>query len=261
MPLSEDQKKAMREGRQKAALARREAKALNPSDLPAGADRREAVAIVKDALQEKIEKRQERDGIAPLDAAKMAQRDNEILSHLDHAGNIPLKNQEPGKRYVFLTVADGYEEDAKANIAMMHANAETHGFHPVQGDSPVARDLIGAGRCSGTTLRGVGDTVLYEQREEDARKMEAGIQRKLDIQGAVEENSVIYARDRLAGERLPNTMRGTSGDYSYSELVQRMAGPAGHGRTNFTEGDLRRGSLRGPDGQVMQPGYEQGRLR
>ena len=68
---------------------------------------------------------------------------------------------------------------------------------------------------------------------------------------------------------LPNTMHGAAGDFSRDPLMRHVAGAAGQtetftynpNQTNFTEGDLRRGSLRGPSGQVMQPGFERGRMR
>ena len=239
-------------------------------DLPAGHEREEARREAADTLQEEIETRQEQDGIEPLDKSKMLRRDNEILSKLDPLGTIPIENPEPGKRYVFLTAADGYPDNAKANIRAMHAGAKRVGMTPVQGmDNPVAANLIGDGATSGTSLRGVGDTVLFEQREEDAQRMEDESRRKMDKQNAVEENSVIYASQVLGRAGLPNTMHGAAGDFSRDPLMRHVAGAAGQAetftynpnQTNFTEGDLRRGSLRGPSGQVMQPGFERGRMR
>ena len=247
-------------------------KADKPMDIPAGHERDEALRETADKLQEEIEARQERDGIEPLDASKFAKRDNEILGQLDSAGFIPIENAEPGKRYVFLTAADGYPDNAKANIRQMHATAKRLGMRPVEGkkeDNPVAANLIGHDVAGGTSLRAVGDTVLFEQSEEMAQQMEMADQRKLDNQMAVEENSVVYASERLGRAGLPNTMHAMAGDFSRDPVMGRVAGAAGHtetfqynpNKTNFTEGDLRRGSLKGPDGRPIQPGYETRRFR
>jgi hypothetical protein len=239
-------------------------------DLPAGHERDEAKREVADELQEEIEKRQAQDGIEPIDASKLAQRDNEILGQLDAEGFIPIQNQEPGKRYVFLTVADGYPEQAQSNIRRQHTRAEHFRFKPVQGaDNPVAQNLIGGGRASGTTLRGVGDTVLFEQRLEDEEQMIAYHQHQMDKDMAIEENSVVFAQKVLGSAQLPNTMHAARGDFGSDPLLRHVAGAAGHSetfaydpnRTNFTEGDLRRGSLKGPDGRPIQPGYEARRYR
>ena len=74
------------------------AKGDKPMDIPAGHERDEAERRVADELQEEIEKRQARDGIEPIDASKLARRDNEILGQLDAEGFIPIQNNEPGKR-------------------------------------------------------------------------------------------------------------------------------------------------------------------
>jgi len=236
-----------------------------PQDIPAGHEREEVKKSVADSLQEEIETRQARDGIEPIDASKFAQRDNEILGQLDAAGNIPIENRRPGFRYVFLTAADGYPDNAKSNIRQMHATAKRLGMKAVQGnDNPVAANLIGNDVASGTTLRAVGDTVLFEQPEEAAQDMEAASQRKMDNMMAVEENSVVYASERLGRHGLPNTMHGMAGDFGRDPVMSRIAGSAGHAetfqynpnRTNFTEGDLRRGSMPGPDGRTLQPGFE-----
>ena len=236
-----------------------------PQDIPAGHEREEVKKAVADSLQEEIETRQARDGIEPIDASKFAQRDNEILGQLDAAGNIPIENGRPGFRYVFLTAADGYPDNAKSNIRQMHATAKRLGMKAVQGnDNPVAANLIGNDVASGTTLRAVGDTVLFEQPEEAAQDMEAASQRKMDNMMAVEENSVVYASERLGRHGLPNTMHGMAGDFGRDPVMSRIAGSAGHAetfqynpnRTNFTEGDLRRGSMPGPDGRTLQPGFE-----
>lgn len=241
-----------------------------PSELPAGHKRDEALRETADSLQAEIETRQERDGIEPIDASKFAQRDNEILGQLDAAGNIPIENRRPGFRYVFLTAADGYPDNAKSNIRQMHATAKRLGMKAVQGnDNPVAANLIGNDVASGTTLRAVGDTVLFEQPEEAAQDMEAASQRKMDNMMAVEENSVVYASERLGRAGLPNTMHGVAGDFSRDPVMGRVAGSAGHtetfsynpSRTNFTEGDLRRGSMQGPHGQTLQPGFDARRYR
>lgn len=237
-----------------------------PMDLPAGHERDEAKREVADELQEEIETRQARDGIEPIDAAKMAQRDNEILGQLDAAGFIPIENREEDKNYVFLTVADGYPDNAKANIRQMHATAKRLGFKPVQGkDNPVAANLIGNDSAGPTSLRGVGDTVLFEQTEEARRAMEDADRRKLNNQMAIEEQSVVYASERLGRAGMANTMH-TLNDAD--PRVARGAGPLQSetfsyqpNRTNFTEGDLRRGSMPGPDGRTLQPGFDARRFR
>lgn len=233
---------------------------INPSQEPAGYKRAEAKAIVKDQLEQRVEEENAAVGMEAVDQAKLDHRDNEIIRHLiprgPKRGQVAIENAQPGYRYAMFTVADGYGSQAQRDISEMHTKGADFGYQPVQGDSPEAPNLKGQGRASGSTLRGVGDTVLMRIREDEAQQMDeyhAELQRR---KGAVEEKSLMLAE--RYGVR---TMHAVAGDFRSDPLMASVAGEAGRVesfrmRTDFSEGDLRRGSMQGPDGRILQPGFE-----
>lgn len=230
---------------------------LIPSELPAGHPRNEAKQRVKDDLEARIDANAETEAIDP---AKLNQRDNEILRHVveggPETGSIPVENAQQGWRYGRFTVADGFGSAARANIRSMHEAAKLNGWRPVSGEDTEDERFKGNDCAGGSSLRGVGDTILMKIREEDYQRMLAKSREKQRREGAIEEQSLI-----LAERHGVRTMHAVAGDFNQDPMMARVAGDAGREetyrmRTTITEGDLRRGSMRGPDGRVLQPGYE-----
>jgi hypothetical protein len=258
--MTEEHKKALAEGRARAAMERGETENIIPADLPPGADRDEAIAMVADRNAEKIEENMSRDGIEAVDSGKFAQRDNEILRHVDE-GSVPVTGAKSGYRLAWLTKADSsMSSGAVAAVRRMLSDARSVGYRPVQGDDhPTGQEFIGNDGATGTTLRGVGDTILHEIREEDYQSMMLRNRQRALRQGAVEENAVVWANQRLGQAGLPNTMHGAAGDFRTDPLMDRFAGPIGRPETltsTWSEGDIRRGSARGPGGETLQPGFD-----
>jgi hypothetical protein len=259
MALSEDQKLKMREGRTHAALARKQA--ADATVLPAGATRNEQRAINKDALDQRIETRESEAGIESIDQSKFRTEDNEIQRHVrrrDKTSGVPIKGMQPGKRYAWLTLGSSHGDSARANIRQMNADAKMNGYKPVEGDNPAGKEFAGNDGMAGTTGRGVGDVYLAEIREEDYQELIAEDEEKRERQGAVEDRSVVYAAEKLGRAGLGNTMHNiTDANDSFvrSRISESERSPVIM-RSTVTEGDLRRGSMRGPGGRIMQPGFE-----
>ena len=246
-----------------AAAERRKLEAKNTANMPAGHQRDEQRRINKDVNEERIERHDEQMGTEPIDQSKLAKRDRETLFRVeDSKGGV--QNPQPGYRYVRITLADAYRENgSKANIRSMHALAKEHGFEPVHGDMSEDEKYRGNDHTSGTSLRGLADTVLYRITEENYQLMQARMAEKQRRMGGVEEQVIRYAESR--GVR---TMHGAAGDFrSQDPLMASVAGDAGTVerfrtqrpetlKTNFTEGDIRRGSMKGPDGRNLKPGFE-----
>lgn len=262
MPLSEDHKAKMKAGRVRAAEKRKLA-AKSTVGMPAGDERNEQRRINADSLAERAERHDEQHGTEAIDPAKLAKRDRETLYRVEDSKD-GVQNPQPGYRYVRITLADAYRESgSKANIRAMHAQAKENGFEPVHGPMTEDEKYKGNDHASGSTLRGLADTVLYRITEENWRLLQAKNAEKARRQGGVEDQVVRYAEQR--GIR---TMHGASGDFaSQDPLMARIAGDAGRVetfraprpgqvQTKFSEGDVRRGSMRGPDGRVLQPGFE-----
>lgn len=82
-------------------------------NIPAGHKRNEENRKRTDKLAERKEVESEKFGIGAIDPAKMEQRDNEIVRHVDPiSGDIPVENPQPGYRYARVTVSDGYGPEA-----------------------------------------------------------------------------------------------------------------------------------------------------
>jgi len=260
--ISPELRQKMKEGQARAALARKQA--ADATALPAGALRNEQRAINKDALDERIETREQEAGIEAIDRSKLNQRDNEIMRHVrrrDKSSGVPVTGMEPGKRYAWLTLGTSFPDRARTAIRQMNADAKDRGYKPVEGrDNPVGKEFIGNDGMAGTTGRGVGDVYLAEIREEDYQDIEAESREKAERQGQVEDRSVVFARDRLGRAGLPNTMHNLVDPND--NFVNQRGRSLGVDRnpvtmtSQFTEGDVRRGSIHGPGGQVMKPGFE-----
>lgn len=264
MPLSPEHLQRMKEGRARAALARKEAQAN--ADLAPGKDRDEQRAINADALQERIETRKEEAGIEAVDRDKLTREEPEIRRHLrrrDRSSGIPIKGTQPGFRYAWLTHGQFFGANAKTNVSKQHADAESFGYETVQGNDPAGKEYESGAGMSGTSGRGVGDVYLAKIREDDYLDMLDEDRLNLDRQGAVEDRSVIYAREKLGRAGMANTMHNitdANDRFVESRISSAERSPV-VATTQVTEGDLRRGSMRGPGGRVMQPGFERGGLR
>jgi hypothetical protein len=231
--------------------------------MAAGATRDEQRAINADSLAERAERHDEQHGLGAIDPSKLAQRDRETLFRVeDSKGGV--QNPQPGFRYIRVTIHEGYRDNgSKANIRTMHALAKEYGFEPVHGEMKEDEKYRGNDHATGSSLRGLADTVLYRITEENYAKMQAKIAEKARRQGAVEEQTLVYAQRRGIG-----TMHAAAGDFaSQDKLMAQIAQSAGQVetylaqrpdtlKTNFTEGDIRRGSIKGPGGRVMKPGFE-----
>lgn len=257
--MTDELKQKMAEGRARAALARKQA--ADATALPAGATRNEQRAVNKDALEERIETRTKEAGIESVDESKFRREDNEIQRHVrrrDKSSGVPIKNPEPGYRYAWLTNAQTHGDQARANIRQQHADAKDRGYQTVQGDDPAGKEFEGGDGVSGTTARGVGDVYLAKIREDDYQDMLAEDEEKRERQGAVEDRSVVYAAERLGRAGLANTMHNiTNANDAFvtSRISANERNPIVMTST-VTEGDLRRGSMKGPGGRIMQPGFE-----
>lgn len=266
MALSEDHKAKMKAGRVRAAEARKLA-AKSTVAMPAGHERDEQRRINKDANEQRIEERDEALGLEGIDESKLKHRDRETMARLEQLDSEDVQNKQPGYRYARITCPEGYSYNAKANIRQMKALAEANGYEPVQGEMIEDKRFKGNDHANGGTLRGLADTFLWRIREEDYQAMMRKGEEKARRQGGIEDQVVRYAESR--GVR---TMHGAAGDFrSQDPLMAQVAGDAGRVetfrgsrpgqvRTTITEGDIRRGSIKGPGGQIMKPGFERENL-
>ena len=123
----------------------------NPSHLgrfPKGFKRNEENARRTDQLAQAAAADAENAGSISSDALKP---EREILNLLDpHTGDWPITNRQPGRYYI------GVHKD---NISIN--NARLRGFQPVQGEDQEAIEFKGADCAGGSSLRGLGDTLLY----------------------------------------------------------------------------------------------------
>lgn len=214
-------------------------------NIDAGFKRNEEIAKRTDALEEQMAKNAEDEGaLEAIDEGKFRHIDNEVARHIGRDGHINISGKQDGYRYTFATHAQDYQGAARSNVRAMHAAMQSAGYEYVKGDDPEAKELIGNDCTSGTTLRGWGDTVLMRIREDDAQKQDARMDNKTARSGAVEEQLVSLGMKHgaiangFAGE-LPNDPR-------MMHAFRGMGGPQRFVmQSNFTEGDMRRGSIPG----------------
>jgi hypothetical protein len=266
MALSEDHKAKMKAGRVRAAEARKLA-AKSTAAMPAGHERDEQRRINKDANEQRIEERDDALGLEGIDQAKLKHRDREIQDYLEKVDNQDVENAQPGFIYGRITCPEGYGNNAKANIREMKRRAEAAGYVPVQGNMPEDERYKGNDHANGGTLRGLFDTFLWRITQEKYDELMAKNAEQARRQGGIEDQVVRYAESR--GIR---TMHGAAGDFrSQDPLMAQVAGDAGRVetfrgqrpgqvQTKFSEGDIRRGSIKGPGGQIMKPGFERENL-
>lgn len=228
------------------------------ASIPPGHKREEEQRRRKDNLEEQ----QAADtGTERIEKSKLEQRDNEIMRALDPiSGSIPVMNAQPGFRYARITDAGTYGNEARISIRLMHQEAKRWGWVPVSGDDPEDARFKGNDCAAGSSLRGVGDTILFRISEENYQRQQAYHERKILRQGAVEENAVTF-NEKLKRAGYPAMYHEAGGDFGNDPFLARRFSPD-EGRpmplktTSFSEGDLRRGSMKGPNGETLQPGYE-----
>jgi hypothetical protein len=259
--MTEEHKKKMAEGRAKARLAAKQAQPV--VDLAAGAERDEQRAINRDALEQRAQVRMEEAGIEAVDPAKLQREDREIRRHLRRKrhgdSSIPVDNMQEGYRYAWLTNGTVHGDQARADIRRQLADAKLNGYEPVQGDDPEAASFKGGDGVSGTSMRGVGDVMLYRIHEDDYRAMEEDSAEKERRNGSVEDRSVVFAQDRLGRQGLPNTMHNITDPndhFATSRISPDLRSAVVMKTTQFTEGDLRRGTMKGPNGETLKPGFD-----
>lgn len=254
MPLSDEQKRKMAEGRTRAALRRREAKAIKPADLPPGHERDEALKVVADHLEERMETEAAEVGIEAIDTHKLDERDNEIMQHVGPGGSVPFTGALPQYKYAWVTHEQAVGEGTgRAAIRAIHAQLKNAGYYPVQDMDPEAREFAGKGYCSGTTLRGVGDTMLWRIHRDNLAKQEERNKRRSDAQGEVEDRIFLMTAMKNG---YPDHAHAASGNLNNDPMMAQRFSPDLRGpvtvRRAFDEGDLRRGSIKGypaPGGQ------------
>jgi len=189
-----------------------------PADLPAGHKRREAQKQVQEELGQRIDQHAEQTGIEAVDPNKLKQRDNEIARHVDYTGSIPVVGAQRGYRYARLTVSNGMSGPASANVRTMHHTAKSIGYEIVEGEDPEDIRFKGNDAATGTTMRGVGDTILARIREEDYQRQMALNQAKERRKNAIEEQFVVFGHRTLERHGMANTAHGAAGDLSVSPV-------------------------------------------
>lgn len=214
-------------------------------NIDAGYKRNEELLKRTDALEAQIAKNAEDESaLESIDESKLRQIDNEIADNIGHDGKVHISNMQAGYRYCFATHVQDYQGNARSNVRKMHADMRAAGWEYVTGNHPEAKELRGNDCTSGTTLRGWGDTVLMRITEQHALEAEAKAQRKADRAGAVEEQIVAL------GYKHGVVANGFAGDIPNDPRMQHafrgMGGPQRFVmQSNFTEGDIRRGSIPG----------------
>lgn len=261
--MTDEHKQRIREGKARARLARQQAQPV--VDLAAGKDRNEQRAINKDSLERQIEENAAETGIESIDRSKLERRDPEIERHIrrrrDRSSGIPVDNMQPGYRYAWVTIAGPHGESARGNIRQMNADAKAVGYETVEGNMPEAEDFKGNDGMAGTTARGVGDVRLMRIKEEHYQETLAEDRERAERQGIVEDKSVVFARDRL-GANVMHNFADDNDRFMTARVDPSLRTPVTMGRapalntTHFTEGDIRRGSMKGPNGQNLPPGFE-----
>jgi hypothetical protein len=223
-----------------------------PANIEAGHKRDEAKKVVNDQLEEKIETQNAAVGIEAIDESKLKQQDNEILSQFQPdefgVGRIPIKNAQPGFRYAFLKMpATCGSGDAKSATRQMIDQGRSHGYQFVQADDPEAVNLKGNDAAETSSLRGVGDTCLARISEEAFQRMDQRMRNKQARAGAIEDNSVVFARERGLG----GNFHAAAGDFRQDPVLARgfsaeqASSVTMRATSTFTEGDLHRGSIPG----------------
>jgi len=246
----------MAAGRARKAAERKAAALIKPADLPAGHTRDEAKRIVADANAEQIEENEAALGIEAVDQAKLDRKDNEIQRHIVRkgpmTGTIPVENAQPGFRYIRHAAVEAFHDySARAAVRASIEKHQAWGFEVVSGSMPEDAQFKGNDMAAGSSARGIGDTILMRISEENWQKLQEYNADRLARQGAVEE------RLQTIGDRYGIRTEVGAGNFENKPLLKAAFG-AGQSqpeiyrinrpavmKSNFTEGDLRRGSIPG----------------
>lgn len=202
--------------------------------LAAGYPRNEEAAKRKDRLAEEAARDAENGGSLSSDALKP---EREILNHLDmETGNWPISNRQPGRYYV------GVHKD---NITI--AAYRGRGYQMVQGDDPEAIEFKGMDAAGGSSMRGLGDTLLMWIPEELRQAWEERNIRKAIAVGAI---SLDEGGPELAWEDAANDPRAEA----------RQMGAMAHARR--TDAKLRSTVFSGTAGQLerLNLGIKEGNI-
>jgi hypothetical protein len=187
-------------------------------NIPAGHSRDEEIKKREDSLAQQLEADAENGGGIPSDAWKP---EREILQHFDpYSFELKITNPQPERHYVWLI--------ANSTIISQYAS---RGYQPVKGNDKECIEHKGEHKAAGSTLRGVGDCLLYWCPKERREAEEAHYERKAIAMGAIEE---AWEDEANFG---PNSQT-------------RRFGPLAHGRPN--DPLLRRTVFRGTAGQIEQ---------
>lgn len=225
-------------------------------NMSAGHERDEELKRRADALAQGAEVE---DAAAPsgsIDPSKFSHIDNEVAQGINlGTGRSNVSDLQPGYRYCWAPFADGYGHDAQISIRNTHSSLRNDeqgrptGWHVVQGDMPegVKSGHKGAFRCAGSTMRGWADCVFYRIKEEDYQRLMAKDRERVRGQGLVEERFVALGDSIFASRGYPNTASANLNDPRFGPGAGRPVTV----KTQFDEGDLRRGSIQG-----FEPGAE-----
>ena len=166
---------------------------LRPADLPAGAKRDEAKAIVKDLLQEEMEDPEVGGTMEAIDPAKLNRKDNEIQRHLSRdpatAGEIECSGLDHDNFfYAWMPEESQFTTNgARAAIRRSISVAQRWGFRYVDHDDPEGREFLGKDSAAGSNRRGCGDTLLMRISLENKKAMDQHFRLLQERQGMVEE--------------------------------------------------------------------------
>lgn len=149
----------------------------------------------------------------------LMEEEPEILSQMNpFTMELEVTNKQAGRHYVWVL----------ANSTII-ASYTSMGYKAVQGDDPEAKEHKGQHKATASTLRGVGDVLLYWIPVERHAQIERHFDQKAAAINGVEEN---WAAEANYGPQSPT----------------RQFGPLAHGDPN--DPLLRRTVLRGTNGQI-----------
>lgn len=255
MPLTPEHKAKMAAGRAEAARLRKLAK--DATSMPAGHARDEQIRMNTDSLEAQQEVRMEQLGVEAIDPAKLyAEPDNEAMRYAIEQrrkrfeGQSGVENPVPGWHYARMKLPGTCADDnAKSAVRDMMSRAKREGWIPVQENDPEDAKYKGNDCAAGTTMRGYMDTVLMKIRIEDKYLMDqaqAELERRKS--GTFDSDTLMLAqRAGLGGAYHAAQNDLTKDPFMARRVAHADAVPVTMTKmaTQFTEGDIRRGSIPG----------------
>ena len=255
MPLSDEHKAKMKAGRAEAARLRKEAK--DATKMAAGHERDEQIRRNADSLQAQQELREEDLGVGAIDPAKLhAEPSNEAMRYAIEqrrkrfAHQSGVENARVGWHYARMKLPGTCgTEDAKSAVRQMMAQAKREGWLPVQGDDPEDKKYEGNDCAAGTSMRGYMDTVLMKIRQEDKFLMDqAQAEKEARRSGTFDAETLALAERSGMGRAYHAAQNDLTRDPFMAKRVaiaDALPFTATKVTTQFTEGDIRRGSIPG----------------